>query len=67
MASSFRLPKCVHNGALLLANVAIVPKPSLWIDGLTNAAQDPEGERKREDRAKLVSFKFYSGLTGKPT
>lgn len=48
MTASFRLPKRVHNGALLLANVAIVPEPGLRINGLTNAAQYPVERREHQ-------------------
>jgi len=40
MTSGFRLPEGIHNRALLLSNVAIVPQPGLRIDGLTYAAQN---------------------------
>lgn len=40
MTSSFRLPESVHNGALLLANVTIIPEPGFRIDGFTDAAQN---------------------------
>lgn len=48
MTSSLRLPESVHNGALFLANVTIIPEPGLRIDGFTHAAQNSLKELKLE-------------------
>ena len=39
MSATFGLPKCVHDWAVIAANLFAVPHPRLWIDGLANRAK----------------------------
>ncbi len=43
MTSSLGLPECVHNGTLPPSNHIVVPKPSLWINGLSHCPERLEG------------------------
>jgi hypothetical protein len=41
--SSLSLPVGIHNGALLLANVLVVPLPGLGVDRLSDGSDGAEG------------------------
>ena len=41
--SSLSLPVGIHNGALLLADVLVVPLPGLGVDGLSDGSDGTEG------------------------
>jgi len=43
VASGLGLPVGVNNSSFLVANGVVVPAPGLWVDGLTDGAEDPEG------------------------
>ena len=40
--AGFRLPPGVHNGAAPAADLFVVPHPRLWVDGLADAAEQPQ-------------------------
>lgn len=63
MATSFSLPEGVNYRTFSLSNRFVVPQPGFWIDGFTDAAEDPN----RDFRFRFKKLNFSHANKAKVT
>ena len=60
VATGFGLPEGVHDRALLVADVFVVPHPGFGVDGLTHRAEDAQAAQVRRIRMHFgISFSCF--------